>query len=117
MPLFHRVQRRELTVVVSAITEAELLVRPERDRDEDAIERIADLLSEQGIVVAPVDRRIARLAARLRGRARSKFGLPDAIIVATAILTGCEAVVSNVGDWRQISEIPVVHLDEVVNEV
>jgi predicted nucleic acid-binding protein len=116
VPLFRRVQRGELTIIVSTITEAELLVRPERERDQDAIERIADLLSEDGFEVMAVDRRTARLAARLRGRARSKFGLPDAIIVATAVLTRCEAVVGNDGDWREISDIPIVHLGEVAKQ-
>jgi predicted nucleic acid-binding protein len=111
-PLFRRVQGGELSLIVSVITEAELLVRPERQQDELARERIADLLSEDGIYVVSVDRRIARRAAALRGRAGLK--LADAIIVATAIETGCEAVVSNDGEWgkKQIG-IPFVSLDDI----
>jgi predicted nucleic acid-binding protein len=112
LPLFKRIQRGEVTVIVSAITEGELLVRPEREEDEEAIERIGDLLSEDGFHVVAVDRRSARLAARLR--AQHGLGLVDAIIVSTALMNGCEAVVSNDGKWRRVTEVPIVNLDELV---
>ena len=115
--MFRRVQQGEATLIVSALIEAELLVRPERDDDADAKERIADLLSENGIYVVGVDRRIARKAAALRAIAKKprKVGLPDAIIVATAIETGCDVIVGNDGDWRGwTTEIPYVHLNDAV---
>ncbi len=106
-------QRGELAVIVSVITEAELLVRPKREGEIEAEERIQDLLSEDGFTVAPVDRRIGRLAAELR--ARHSLALADAIIVATAIATGCEGVVSNDGKLARVTEVPFVHLDEVAS--
>ena len=106
-------QRGEAAIIVSAITEAELLVRPKRDGETEAEERIRDLLSEDGFTVVAVDRQIARLAAELR--ARHNLGLADAIIVATAMATGCEAVVSNDGKWSRVTEIAFVHLDEVAS--
>ena len=112
MPLFRRVQAGQLQLIVSVVTEAELLVRPQRDRDTDAVERIGDLLSEDGIDVVGVDRRIGRRAARLR--AMQNLSLADAIIAATAIETGCEAVVGNDGLWRRLEEISFVRLDDVV---
>lgn len=99
-------------IIVSAITEAELLVRPEQTSNSEAIQRIGDLLSEEGIYVIEVSRRIARRAAALR--AKSGFKLPDAIIVATAIQTACDAIVSNDGAWARLTDIPFVHLDELV---
>jgi predicted nucleic acid-binding protein len=111
-PLFRRVQKREVLVIVSVITEAELLIRPHREEDLEAVERIGDLLSEEGIQVVPVTRRIGRRAAVLR--AAQRFKLADAIIVATAIETGCDAVVGNDGAWRKQAEIPFVHLDDVI---
>lgn len=113
LPVFRRVQAGNLTIIVSVITEAELLVRPERDGNEAAKERIADLLSEDGIYVIPVDRRITKRAAALRGKSRLK--LADAIIVATAIETACEAIVSNDNEWsRKSFDLPVVRLDDIV---
>lgn len=95
------------------ITESELLARPERESDKAAIEQINGLLSEDGIYVIGVDRLIARRAAVLRGRTRLK--LADAIIVATAAETGCEAVVGNDRGWaRQQIDVPFVLLDDLV---
>jgi predicted nucleic acid-binding protein len=113
VPVFRRVQAGSLTVVVSVITEAELLVRPEKEDNEAARERIADLLSEEGFWVVATDRRIARKAAALRGR--QNFKLADAIILATAIETGCEAIVSNDGEWsKKPAEIPVIRMADLV---
>jgi predicted nucleic acid-binding protein len=115
VPLFQRVQAGSLSLFVSAITEAELLVRPERNQDEAAKERIADLLSEDGIFVVNVERRLARRAAALRGRTGIK--LMDAIIIATALETGCDAIVGNDGEWtRKLNEIPFVRLDDIVKK-
>lgn len=97
-------------MVVSALIEAELLVRPQRANDTEAIEKIAGLLAEDGIRVVNVDRRIARRAARLR--AQKRLGLADAIIIATAIEAGCDAVVGNDRQWLSLSEISFILLDE-----
>ena len=113
VPLFERVQGGRLTVFASALTEAELLVRPLRDRNVDAVQRIGDLLSEPGIHVVEVSRRIARHGARLRSH--NSLKLADAIIVATAIETGCEAIVGNDHPWA--SRLPDVNyylLDDIV---
>jgi predicted nucleic acid-binding protein len=111
--VFRRVQAGTLTILLSAITEAELLVRPERDGNQAAKERIGDLLSENGIYVLGVDRKIARRAAAIRGRTSLK--LPDAIIVATALETDSDAIVGNDGKWTNKEvEIPFIRLDDVV---
>ena len=113
MPLFRRVQAGNLSLIVSVITEAELLVRPEREQNAAAKERIADLLSEDGIFVVNVERRIARRAAAIRGQKNIK--LADAIIIATALETGCEAIVGNDGEWaRKLTDVPFVRLDDIV---
>jgi predicted nucleic acid-binding protein len=114
VPLFRRVQQGEASILVSVITEAELLVRPEREGNAAAVQRIGDLLSEDGVYVVNMDRRIARRAAALRGQRR--LGLADAIIVATAIETECDAIVGNDHDWtNRINEIPFVQLDAIVS--
>ena len=108
-PLFRRVLRAEAIMIISVVTESELLVRPEREGNEQAIERIEDLLSEEGFTVVDVDRRIGRQAAKLR--AAHGFKLPDAIIIATALETRCDMVVGNDAAWRRLPEFPFVHLD------
>ncbi len=113
MPLFDRVLRNQLVVVVSAATEAELLVRPMRERDQVAIDRITDLLSEDGFEVVDIDRRIARMAARLR--TVNRLSMMDAMIMATAVEARCEAVVGNDHEWAaRVADPPYVLLDSVV---
>jgi len=113
MPFFSRVQAGQSSVIASALTEAELLVRPEREGRADAIQRIADLLSEPGIQVVDVTRRMARRAARLRSH--NSLKLPDAIIVATAIETRCDAIVGNDHAWAgRVTDVNYMVLDDLV---
>ena len=113
VPIFRQVQSRQIQMIVSAVTEAELMVRPYREDDLEALERISGLLETEGIVVVDVDRRIARRSAVIRAR----YGLQtaDAIIVATAIETSCDVIVGNDKKWRRLEEITYVHLDEIAN--
>lgn len=119
LPLFRRVQRGEATIFASVMTEAELLVHAEHRQSPEAAELIRDLLSEDGIYVINTDRRIAKRAAQIRGAALrqgtdKKMAIPDAIIIATAIETGCEAIVGNDAAWRGRTEIPFVYLKDAV---
>jgi predicted nucleic acid-binding protein len=113
--LFRRVQAGSATAVVSTVTEAELLVLPERRRDTAAKQQINDLLSEDGIEVVSMDRRIALTTAVLCGR--ESWGLADAIIVATGLETGCDAIVGNDGKWsKKRIEVPFAWLDEICRQ-
>jgi len=101
------------------VTEAELLVYAEQPQSSDATEVIRDLLSEDGIYVINTDRRIAKRAAQIRGAALrqgtdKRMAIPDAIIIATAIETGCDAIVGNDAAWRGRTEIPFVYLKDAV---
>jgi predicted nucleic acid-binding protein len=119
LPVFRRVQRGDLALFVSAISEGELLVQGYRNQDAGAVERVKDLLSEDGLYVIAAERRIVTHAARIRGEylrggGDKRMALPDAIIIATAIETGCDAIVGNDGAWRGRTEIPFVYLKEAV---
>ena len=121
LPLFRRVQRGQAVIMISAVTEAELLVKAEMLQKPEAFLAIEDLLSEDGIYVVNLDRRLARASARIRARGLAnrkqgerKMELPDAIIVATAIETGCDAIVGNDAAWRGRTEIPFVYLEDAV---
>lgn len=120
MPVFQRVEAGQATIIVSAITEAEILVRPMMDENEDAIERIADLLSEDGIDVVEVDRAIARRAARLRAAAKrtgsAPLKLPDAMIVATALDARCDLVIGNDRQWTKLEGLPFLFLDDIIGK-
>ncbi|MDO8674360.1 MAG: hypothetical protein Q7O66_23380 [Dehalococcoidia bacterium] len=46
----------------------------------------------------PTDFEVALQAANLR--ALTTVAMPDALIVATALLAGCKAIVTNHGQWK-----------------
>jgi len=99
-------------MLVSAITEAELLVRPEREGNLEAVEMVGDFLSEDGIYVLDVTRPIARRAAKLR--VVNSLSIADAVIMATAVETGCDLLLGNDKRWAQVPGVPFVALDDVV---
>ena len=78
--VFRQIEQGAARPLVSIITEIELLGFPRLTRQDEA--RIRSLLS--GFTVAPVDERVADLAAGLKRRHGVKT--PDAIIAATALL-------------------------------
>jgi len=111
MPL---VEDGALSLVVSTIVEMELLVKPVRDGNTEGVAKIEAFLSDQkGLVVLAPGRRAAQQAARLI--AQYRLDVPDAIIVATALEAGCDAVVGNDALCAQrVREIPDLYLEEFI---
>jgi predicted nucleic acid-binding protein len=115
MPVFQRVREGRASVVASVLSEAEAYVRPLRDRDRRALQRVTDLFSEDGIEVVQASRAIGRRAALLRADYRP-LKLPDAMIIATALDAGCDLIVGNDEEWKKLKGIPYVHLDDIIDE-
>jgi predicted nucleic acid-binding protein len=86
-------------VYVSAITELELFAFRDLTSDEESL--IENLLTTVAII--PVDSHVARLAALVRRRYRSKA--PDSIIAVTAMFTGSTLLTRNTRDFRKISNL------------
>jgi predicted nucleic acid-binding protein len=100
---------------VSVVAELELLVRPIRESDETEMERVQVVLEGPGMHVIDMDREIARRASEVR--AASGLDLADAVIVATALSTSCDAIVGNDERCaRRVRELPYVLLDDLVKE-
>jgi predicted nucleic acid-binding protein len=101
--------------VLSVITEAELLVGPLKARDDTAARAIGALLDgPAGFEVVSVSREIARNAAALR--AAHGLGLADAIVAATALASGCTALMGNDTTLRRLSDqLTYLHLDELTD--
>lgn len=87
-------ERGILTGVVSTIVEIEVLVKPLRGGDLTAV-TVAEMFFRESpnLVIRGVDRGVSRRAAEIR--AQTSLSLPDAIIAATALQEGCEAVIGN----------------------
>lgn len=101
--------------IVSVVTELEMLVLPMRHDDSYELDRISALLGAPTIHVVDMHRDIARRGAEVR--AASGLDLADAAIVATALHTGCDAIVGNDERCaRRVRELPYILLDDLVKE-
>ena len=113
--LLNAVERGATDGIISVITELEVLVRPLREGTQWDVEQAQAVLEAPGMHVIEMDRGIARRAAEVR--AASGVDLADAVIVATALSTGCDAIVGNDERCAQrVREVPYVLLDDLVKE-
>ena len=99
---------------VSVVVELELMVGPLRAQDAAGVEQMQMLLNVMpNLVVRPVDRDVARHAARIR--AATGLRAPDAIITASAILDRCDAIVGNDRTMaRRVQGVRYLCLDDYV---
>ena len=95
-----------LTGYFSVISAAELLVRPYRRGIPELTLMHTFLAGFPNLVVLPMDLTVAAEAATVR--AITGIRMPDAIIIASGLLSGCEAVVSNDEQWKRRME-PLFH--------
>ena len=102
--------------VLATVTVAEALQRPIQ-RGDHAVRQLLDLLdSLEGLQVRSADFLVAAEAARIR--AETGLPLPDAIIIATAVLTSSQVLVTNdrlmaAAARQAVPELKVVLLSEV----
>lgn len=109
--ILQAVERSELEAVTSELMFAEALVDPFRRRDSATVNiYLRSLDASQGLRVVPVSRNLLVSSARLR--AGSSLKLADAIHVATAMSTGCDAFVTNDDRLRGVP-ITIVRLADL----
>jgi predicted nucleic acid-binding protein len=106
--------------VVSTVSVTEALVRPFRAGSASAAGTVdAFFRSFPNLAIQPVTYEIAVQAAQVRGA--TALRTPDAMILATAAVVGCEIVVANDGRWLVAIEragltVRLCHLDEFGGE-
>jgi predicted nucleic acid-binding protein len=102
--LFNRIQRDDdsLTGHYSVISATELLVRPIRVGPSEFAFMHTFLRNYPHLRVLPVDLDVATEAATLR--AIKNLKTPDAIIIASGLLSGCEVIVTNDEEWKRKME-------------
>lgn len=93
--LVEEIDEGELEAVTSELTLAECLVKPIAEKDEPLIRAYLTLLAADSefVRVSGVSRSVLLEAARIRAGTGVK--LPDAIHIATANISQCDAFVSN----------------------
>jgi predicted nucleic acid-binding protein len=110
------ISRGRNDAIISSVTVGELLVQPLR-MGRDATRRLTGFLdSLEELQVRSVDFLVAAEAARIR--AETGISLPDAIVIATAVLTSSQVLVTNDrrladASQRAVPELRVVVLSEV----
>jgi predicted nucleic acid-binding protein len=99
--LFGRIANADdpLLAYISVVTVAEMLVRPIRSGGRD-LRTVHELVTNfPSLFTIDVDRQVVLQAANIR--ALTSLTLPDSLLVATALLSGCEAVISNDERWSR----------------
>lgn len=110
-PLWAKFQANEVGIVSSELTLMESLVVPLRNGNTILIDTYEQLLSSQ-VSLVPISQTILKSAAQLR--ATTNLRTPDAIHAATALDAGCTLFLTNDSGFRNVPNLPVVILTEVL---
>lgn len=109
-PIFEKLEV-DITAVVSPITLAECLIHPLRLGLADLEQAFVDVLQQEEVIFVNINSPIAQEAARIR--VLYNLQLPDALQLAIAISTNCEAFLTNDEAFKRVEELRVL----VVNEL
>lgn len=110
--IFHQVDHGTPQVITSVITLTEVLVMPIQTNHTQYQQEYREmLLNTAHITTLPVSSAIADQAAYLR----AKYGVrtPDALHVATAIISECDAFLTNDFALKRVQDVRVLVLDEL----
>ena len=99
--VIRRIERDDDPLVgfLSVVTAAEMLVRPIRSASDDLRLMHQFLRQIPHLHILDVDFEIAHQAANIR--ALTRLTLPDALLIETAIMSGCEAIITNDERWAR----------------
>lgn len=110
--IFQQVNSGTPQVITSVITLTEVLTMPIQAGHALYEQEYRDMLLNTAYVTTlPVSVAIADRAAHLRAQYRLRT--PDALHVATAILSGCDAFLTNDQGLKRVREVHVLVLDEL----
>jgi len=113
--VFNLIDSGSLSAVTSPVTLAECLTLPYRLQQPEVAKAFIELLvNDESVRFVPLDDRAASKAAELR--ARYNLPLPDSFQIAVAILSGCDAVLTNDVAWKKVAGINAIVLDEMEAE-
>jgi predicted nucleic acid-binding protein len=112
-PLWTIFQAQEIELISSELILMEVLVLPLRNNNESLVSDYEQLLLNSAMQLIPIDRSILKQAANLR--ATTNLKTPDAIHAATALSVGCDLFITNDKGFRNLSNLSVVILDEVLD--
>lgn len=110
--VFQLIANRSITGITSVITLGEVLVQPYLRADSRLQEAYREfLLRSACFQTLPIDADVADSAANLR--AQYHLRMPDALQLAVALHSGCEAFLTNDEDLRRVKDLRVVILEDL----
>lgn len=111
--LFEATAGKQVSLVTSALSLAETLVKPLEMKNSKLVTAYTILLSNDRkgqVETIDIDRSILLQAAFVRVRKKS-IKLPDAIHIATAERSGCTTILTHERRWTGATSLPIVVLD------
>ena len=112
LPLWLKFQAGEIELMTSELTLLETLVFPLKNANTILFRDYEQLLLSSEIQLVPITQSVLRTAANLR--ANTNLKTPDAIHAATAITEGCTLFLTNDNGFRNVPNLSVVILSDVL---
>lgn len=114
-PIFQYIDSGQILAVTSPVTLAECLVHPLRLGLSHVHQVFVNIVVHgTNTKFITVDRQVGEVAAQLR--ADYGLRLPDALQVAGAIVSGCDAFLTNDSQLTRVTRLRVVVLDELEDD-
>jgi predicted nucleic acid-binding protein len=110
--LWAKFENNQVSISTSELIITEALVYPLRSGDMKSIANYEQLLFHTGIDLIPINRSILLTATNLR--IKHKLKTPDAIHAATALSISCHRFITNDRGFRNIADLPVVILSDLL---
>mgnify|MGYP001077808516 CR=1 FL=1 len=105
--LFEMVENGTIKAVTSVVTVMEILVKPKKERNEQAVQEYKFILQTfPNLKIKPIDFHTAEKAADIR----AKYGIkpPNALQLGAALTEGANAFVTNDEKLKQVEEIETI---------
>ena len=111
--LFTQISQGNIIAFTSVITLIEVLAKPLEEDNKRLTNRYEDLLTNsKNLILTDIDRNISVESAKMRAKYIIK--IPDAIQVASGLINGAKAFITNDNNLKKIKEIRVIVLDDVI---
>ncbi len=109
--LFEMIETGKIRGVTSTITLMEVLVKPKRDRNEEAVEEYKFILQTfPNLKIKSIDAKVAEKAAEIR----AEYGIrpPDALQVGASLVNNAEAFITNDKKLKKLKETEIIIMKE-----
>ncbi len=112
--IFEQIETGKTKAVTSYITLLEILVKPFKEGNRRAVSDYTELLCTfPNLEFVPIGKEIAKVAASIR--ARYSIKTPDAIQIATAIVSDTALYITNDDTLKKISEVRIMLLKDMLS--